>query len=302
MKLGLWIPPRYDLTRPISPNDPGDMDVRVVDLFLEYLDNNNVPYIKDLDFRKAYIKNHQVFINDFCLSHLDHLVWFGVIDRSTESYHLEILRSLMFSTTVHNSYDFYNTATDKYSAFSILHRYGIPVSELYLVSSDNLQMLEPLFKQSSFLLKPRRSSFGFGIVKVDNYEHFRDIAQYHRQGHYYLEKFYPNDLADWTGVTVFNNQVLYGFRKQRSKISGWKVYDHDQTGGGADYVKPNEEIEAIALEIGRLLGANYFGLDFIKTHEGYKVVDINCYPGIYYEFIQDLKIPAAEYFFGMLNL
>ncbi len=101
-------------------------------------------------------------------------------------------------------------------------------------------------------------------------------------------------------MTVFNGTVLYGFRKNNSKISGWKVYDKDSLGGDTVFVKPSHEIEAIAIKIGKILGANFFGLDFISTHEGYKVVDINCSPGIYYDFIQELNIPVADLFFKML--
>ena len=111
-----------------------------------------------------------------------------------------------------------------------------------------------------------------------------------------------SDMAEWTGITVINGKVIYGFRKNVGKVKGWKVYDKDSIGGDTIYVKPNPEIEAISLKIGEVLGANFYGLDFIKTAEGYKVVDINNGPGIYYDFIQDLNIPIAELFFKMLNL
>ena len=90
--------------------------------------------------------------------------------------------------------------------------------------------------------------------------------------------------------------------KKSTKISGWKVYDEDSIGGETVYVKPGHEIESIAIKIGEILGADYFGLDFIKTQDGYKVVDINCSPGLYYDFIQDLNIPIAELFFDMLPI
>jgi ribosomal protein S6--L-glutamate ligase len=300
LKVGLWIPSRQDLTQPITLNQPAHIDAKIYALFLEYLDQQGIDYFEDLDFRKAIIKNHQVFLGDFCLSELDHFVWIGMLDRSRDSYHLEVLRVLEMSVKVHHSFSFYHLATDKFLAFSALYPYGIPLPELYLVTSDNLHLLEPLFEENSFLLKPRRSSFGQGIVKLDSYEQFRDTAEYHLQKHYYLEKFYKNDLNEWTGVTVLNGTVLYGFRKKTSKIYDWKVYDKESTGGDTIYVKPTAEMEAIALRIGTILGGTCFGLDFIKTNEGYKVVDINCSPGIYYDFIIKLNIPVAELFFKML--
>lgn len=302
LKVGLWLPPRKDINASITMENPAHVDYRVYQLFCDYLDQKGVDYVENLDFRKALIKNHKVYIGDFCLSDLDHFVWMGMLDRSFDSYHLEVLRVLELTTKVHNSHSFYSVATDKFTAFSILHNHGLPVSELYLISKDNFHLMEALFEDSSFLLKPRRSSFGIGIVKIDDYALLRDIIGYSNEKDYYLEKFYPNDLRGWTGVTVFNGNILLGFQKKDSKLSGWKIYDEKSIGGETIYVKPNAEIEAISLKIGKILGANFFGLDFIKTAEGYKVVDINCSPGMYYDFVEEYNLPIAELFFKMLPI
>ena len=79
-----------------------------------------------------------------------------------------------------------------------------------------------------------------------------------------------------------------------------KVYDEESLGGETVYVKPDPEVEEISIKIGEILGGNCFGLDFIKTSEGYKVVDVNNSPGIYYDFIEELKLPISELFFKML--
>lgn len=302
IKIGIWVPPREDTTKTIDEKNPASIDARIHKLFIDYLEESGVTYFENLDFRKAYIKNNQVFIGSFCLNDLDHLLWFGDIDRSLGSYDLEVLRVLSLSVKMHNPFSFYIEATDKFSAFSILHSHGIPVSDLYLINQKNVGVLEPLFEKNSFLLKPRRSGWGLGIIKVDDFNNLRDIVEYHPKKNYYLEKFYPNNLSDWTGVSVVNGTIIYGFRKNMNKISGWKVYDENKTGGDVTYVKPNKEIETIALKIGKILGANFYGLDFIKTAEGYKVVDINCSPGIYYDLIQDLNVPIAELFFKSMNL
>lgn len=302
IKVGLWIPPREHLNHTIDEDNPANIDASICKLLYKQLDDSGIIYYDNLDFRKAIIKNHQVYINDFCMSELDHFIWMGDIDRHLNSYHLEVLRVLELSVKVHNSYSFYSIATDKFSAFSILHKYDIPVSDLFLVTQENVTFLEPYFEDNTFLLKPRRSGWGLGIVKVDRFDQLRDILEYHPKKNYYLEKFYPNDMADWTGVSVVNGTVLYGFRKKIEKISGWKVYDREKTGGKIDYVELSPELKSISLRIGEILGANFYGLDFIKTSEGYKVVDINCHPGIYNELIQERNIPIEELFFDMLKL
>jgi len=302
LKIGLWIPPRESLNQTMDEKNPANIDVAICKLFKQYLDEAEVTYYENLDFRNAVIKNHEVFLDGFCMSDLDHFIWMGDIDRHLGSYHLEVLRVLELSVKVHNSHSFYREATDKFSAFSILHKHGIPVSELLLVTQDNVKSLAHLFEKNAYLLKPRRSGWGLGIVKIDDFSHLRDVLEYHPKKCYYLEKFYPNDLKDWTGVSVVNGTVIFGFRKKSSKISGWKVYDREKTGGEITYVKPSEEIKKIALKIGEILGGNFYGLDFIKTSEGYKVVDINCHPGLYYELIEDLNVPIAELFFKMLPI
>ena len=201
-KIGLWLPPRENLTESITPENPAHIDLRIYRLFLDYLKTKNVKYFENLDFRKAFVADNEVYLEDFNLSELDYFVWMGMLDRSFDSYHLEVLRVLGFSTIVCNSYDFYNIATDKFSAFSLLHKYDVPVSELYLVNLESIENLQPLFNENTFLLKPRRSAFGQGIVKLESYSQLRDIAEFHGQKNYYVEKYYENDLSKWTGVTV----------------------------------------------------------------------------------------------------
>jgi len=302
MKLGLWLPPRENLNQPITPENPAHIDSRIYQLFLTYLSNKNVDFVENVDFRDAWVENNKVYNKDICISDLDHLVWMGMIDRSPESYHLEILQTLEMSLQLHHSYHFYSRATDKFTAFSELHKHGIPVSELYLINANNYDIFESLLQNSSYLLKPRRSHFGTGIIKIDSYEQLRDTIDYTKYKHYYLEKYYENDFGQWMGLTIVNGEVIYGFRKQDSLRTGWKIYDKDHKGGNTYYVAPDAEQIAIAKKIGKILQANCFGLDIIKTVEGYKVVDVNCSPGIYYDFIQDLKIDIATLFFKMLNI
>lgn len=42
-------------------------------LYNTSMNKNNVEYFENLDFRKAVIKNHQVFLDDLCLSELSRM-------------------------------------------------------------------------------------------------------------------------------------------------------------------------------------------------------------------------------------
>lgn len=299
-RIGLWLPPRTDLNKPISPENPAHIDARISAGFPEYLRAQGYMVYDNLDYRDAVIHGDRVWLGDFCLSDLDHFVWMGMIDRGPESYHLEVLRVLEMHVQVHNSWSFFHVATDKFSAFSYLHRHGLPVSDLYLLNPRNYGHMEALFEEGTWLLKPRRSHFGKGIVKVEDFDHFRDIIEYNLREHYYLERFHPNDMSQWTGLTVINGEVIYGFRKDPSLMGEWKVYDKNNVGGKVSHVVPDAEQITIAKKIAEVMQGNYFGLDLIKTADGYRVVDINNSPGIYHDFIESLNIPFTERFFSML--
>lgn len=300
--LGLWLPRRASLDDPMDPDHPAIIDTRICDYLYQYLDESGITYIDNLDFRKAIIKNNEVILGDVCLTDLDQFVWMGYLDRTMESYDLEVLGVMEREVKVHNSRTFYSVATDKFSALNKLYHHGIPTSEHFLVNLNNVDYLKPLFEHSSFLLKPRRSSFGLGIIKIDRFSQLRDIMEFHPKKSYHLEKFYPNDMEAWTGVTVINGVPLYGYRKKMEKISDWKVYDRGKSGGKINYVELSPELKKISAIVGEILEGNIYGLDFIKTEEGYKIVDVNCHPGIYYEFIKELNIPIAEIFFKMLDV
>lgn len=301
-KLGLWLPRRESLNAPMNAQNPAIIDARICDRLYQYLDKMGIEYLDNLDFRKAVIKNDEVFLGDICLTNLEQFVWMGYLDRDVESYDLEVLGVLERKVKVHNSRSFYNVGTDKFSSLNKLQYHGVPVSEHYLVNSDNVDYLQSLFEKQSFLLKPRRNSFGIGIIKIDDFAHLRGIMEYHPKRNYYLERFYPNDMSQWTGVTIINGNPLYGYRKKTEKILDWKVYDRKMSGGKINHVQLSAELEEISIKASQVLEANIVGLDFIKTEEGYKIVDVNCHPGIYYDFIEQLDLPIEEIFFQMLEI
>lgn len=301
---GLWLPPRTNLNQSISIGNPGIIDQRIYNDLLKYLSVQKIEFSQELDFRNAYIKNGYVYIGDICLSKFDIFIWFGVINRNPGSHDLETLRTLSLTTKIANSYEYMTLGSDKFRAFSLLHHHQIPVSDFLFVNQRNIHEVDLSHLGSSVLLKPRRGGFGIGIIKIDSPSQLRDIVDYlsnQKDESFYIEKYYENDMSQWIGLTVINGNILYGYRKKADKIADWKIYDRNQIGGGVDLVIPNDEQIKIAESVYKILKANFFGLDIIKSKDGYKVVDINYLPGLYYDFIQELKIDFPKIFFRMLH-
>jgi glutathione synthase/RimK-type ligase-like ATP-grasp enzyme len=134
------------------------------------------------------------------------------------------------------------------------------------------------------LVKPRLGNFGRGIIKVSDFETLRDIAGYlkmeHKQKSIFIERFYENDMSQWISTTIIGGKIVYGYRKESKKFAGWKVYDINTKGGDAYYVDPSP-VKIIAEKAAKILDQSIVGFDFIKTSEGYKIVDENNFPGFY---------------------
>jgi len=294
-----------DLGASVTLACPGKIDHRIHADLMAWLRTRAAHVVEDLDFRQAVVRDGRVYLDDRCLSDLDAFVWFGEIDRRPGSHHLEILRTLEMCTRVINSHAYVSVGLDKFRAFSRLHLHGVPVSEFALVDADNIEQVDLSAIGPSVLLKPRRGGFGKGIVKIDSADLLRDVVDYIAGTggqSVYLERFYENDMSRWTGLTVIDGEVLYGYRKRAEKIAGFKPYDRHRIGGGVDRVPVDAEHARIARSIYDILKPDFFGLDIIATPDGDRVVDINCFPGLYADFLTELDCHLPPRFFGMLDL
>jgi len=112
-----------------------------------------------------------------------------------------------------------------------------------------------------------------------------------------LEKYEKNDLSEWTSTTVIGNKVLFGYKKNITNKSGWKIYDPDKKDGKGEYstcVIPNAEITKLALKAAKVIGKDIIGFDFIYTDDGYKVIDENGRPGIYRTCLDQFNISIVD--------
>ncbi|MFH1390985.1 MAG: ATP-grasp domain-containing protein [Candidatus Diapherotrites archaeon] len=295
-KIGLWIPSRKNYSS-VSIEQPGYFIQNFKEDIMKILKNQkNVEIIEDLDFRKAVVKNSDVFLRDFCFSELDVFFWLGEIDRSPTSYHIEILETIAKKTKVINNPSALKIGLDKYLSQLTLKQNNIPVPEFMLASPDNLEEIRKQVEKKTFIIKPRFGSFGSGIMKIADYQNLVDIVDYSEQKSHFLEEFIEFDFENWIGINVIGGKIIYGYGKEKSKISGWKVFDRERKGGKMILKKPSKEQEKIALQVAKATGLDFFGVDIIKSKQGQNyAIDVNTFPGLYPEMFAEAKVNGAEH-------
>jgi len=242
-----------------------------------------IKFLGNVDFKKIKLIGHNFFCNGINLRNTDLFFWYAP---GMKKY-LNELKALSKTVKVIKSPKSFIVAADKLLAHSLLKRGGLPVAEFALVAYDNLAGMQKLIKKwKTILVKPQRGSFGRGIIKISDFETFRDIAGYlkmeHKQNQIFVERFYENDTSKWISTTIINGEVAYGYRKKKEKFAGWKVYDIKAKGGDAYYVDP-APVKKLAEKAAKILDKSIVGFDFIKTKWGYKLVDENNFPGFYPE-------------------
>ncbi|WOI62002.1 ATP-grasp domain-containing protein [Streptomyces fradiae] len=257
-------------------------------------DLTDVEFVHDLDFRRSFVRDGRVYCGEFCLDDLDLYLWHAEVPRDPDAYALEALRTLATAVPVVPDPARFTTGLDKYRAHLRLSRAGVPVPDTILVDRRDTAAAAPVIAEwGRALLKPRRGSFGHGILLVEDYATLRDLADY--LGHtlagatestFLLERFYPNDPADWVGTTFVNGALMYGYRKRghrftRLSADAVKVYDPDSVGGDVDGCEVPPEHARIAGRAQRALGLPLVGFDLILYEGRPLIVDENTFPGLY---------------------
>lgn len=301
-KIGLWLLSRKNFS-PVSVEKPGMWIRSFRDDFVKKLKKEKgFEVIENLDFRKAIVKNGEVFLKGFCFSDLDLFFWFGEIERQLDSYHIEILEAISDSTVVVNHPRALKIGLDKFYSQLQLKKSGVTVPDFFMISKNNLEEVRKEIEGRKFILKPRLGSCGLGIMKVSSYQSLVDIIDYSNEQKHFLEEFIEYDLNDWIGINVVNQKVIYSYGKQSSMISGWKVFDRERRGGKMILKKPSKEQEQIALKVGKVTGLDVFGVDIIKSRNGKNfVIDVNTFPGLYPEMFRAAGIDGAKVFIDLIK-
>ncbi len=312
-KLALYLPEKD----PEKPRDhitnPGILNAKWKERVTERIKEEYKRWeiTEDINFRDFTIVNNKIFHKDKPFN-ADSYAWYSHLDISKDSYDLYALKHLARSCiTIKNPFG-EEIGLDKYLAHEVLRAHNLKVADFSFISSRNTEFAQGLIKKwKRLVIKPRLGNYGVGVLMIKEYPTIRDVFGVLKESMGKLEvpllveKFYPNDIKHWTSVVVFGNKVVYGYRKKIHKFSeGWKVFDDNKIQGNpatVDYVNPPNELKKISIKAATIIEADIIGFDFIKTKQGYKIIDENTKPGLYENCFKEAGINIEDAFINVLK-
>jgi len=149
------------------------------------------------------------------------------------------------------------TANDKYQTYELLKENDLPYIETYL---------EP--KSFPCIMKSVSGHGGQEVFFVKIVEEVNQIKSEHPNLKFIFQEFLENN-GD-VRIYVLNKKVIVSI-KRKSQVDYRNNYS---LGGEVTPFEPSQEMVESAIKVATLLKADFIGVDFLLTKEGYKIIEI----------------------------
>lgn len=187
-----------------------------------------------------------------------------------------------------------------------LGAYGLGI--LKISNEKELFTLQEIFSkiQHDCLLDSKKIIQKLGKNEIFEANQLYNLISYetsfHKGASIFGEIKYSFELKDWLGVTIIGKKAIYGYRKRRNMlIDGWRVSDPKMVGGHVDFSPLPGDVKEKAEKAAKALGIDIVGFDFIKSDGEWKIIDENCYPGLYIHCFKEAGTTLEDSFYRMLK-
>ena len=164
---------------------------------------------------------------------------------------------------------------DKLYTSSLLEMHGIPTPRTVVTERFD-EAMAAFEKLGDVIVKPLFGSGGRGMVRVSDWEVAYRTFRALEMGRYvyYLQEFVPHGDHDIRALVVGSHVVAAMARRS----AGWR--HNVARGARAEPYHLDAEAEKLCLQAMALLGADYAGVDLLRTTDGrYVVIEVNSIPG-----------------------
>jgi RimK family alpha-L-glutamate ligase len=164
---------------------------------------------------------------------------------------------------------------DKYYTLSLLQQAGIRVPETRVTEDGSQAMESFLALGGDVVIKPLFGSRGVGMVRVTDMETAGRVFRALQLGGYvyYLQRFLPHHDRDLR-VLVVGEECLAAMERVGDS---WKT--NISSGARPVPVELTAEVRDVCLKASRTLGADYCGVDLLRTESGELfVLEVNSMP------------------------
>ena len=149
------------------------------------------------------------------------------------------------------------TANDKYLTYEFLKENSLPYIETYLEA-----------KSFPCIMKSVSGHGGQEVFLVKDLEQVNQIKSEHLNFQFIYQDFLEND-GD-VRIYVLNKKVIVSIRRKSQK----DYRNNYSLGGEVELYEPSKDMVDAAVKIATLLEADFIGVDFLLTKEGYKIIEL----------------------------
>ncbi|MEN6434884.1 MAG: RimK family alpha-L-glutamate ligase [Anaerolineaceae bacterium] len=227
----------------------------------------NVIFVDPIHLFASLGRNNSVNVEDTLLSECDFVLVREIPGGSLEQviFRMDALHHLENNgTCIINSPYAIEKMVDKYYTLSLLQNAGLPVPDTCVCEnfSQAVKAYEAL--GGDVVVKPLFGSRGVGIVRVtDGETAWRVFKALQLSSYvYYLQRFIAHNNRDLR-VMVVGQQCIAAMERV---ASDWKT--NIAVGGIPQRVDIDLEVQALCLKATSVLGADYCGLDLVRSESG----------------------------------
>jgi len=191
---------------------------------------------------------------------------------------IDVIRHLeLTGTLVVNPVESMIRARDKYHSLMILNKAGIPIPKTFVLE-DCMTVPKIVESWGRTVIKPIIGSMGFGVTSTESpdiaYNIARTLLQLKQP--IYLQKYVEKPKRDIRAFVIGDELIAAYYRVQTSPTS-WKT-NVAQGAKPIPILKPDKELEEIAIKSAKTLNLYYAGVDIAEAPDGYKVFEVNASP------------------------
>ncbi len=188
---------------------------------------------------------------------------------------LEILENS--GVYVQSTAEAFQVCSHKFYTVKLAGAIGIPVPDSSITITP--EVATRIVKRTGFpaVVKLLSGFGGKGVMLINSEEEFKPILETIRVFDEFIstQEFLPAESTDYRALVI--GKEVIGIR--RKGVEGeWRA--NVSTGGCAEFVELGEDIDQMALSAAEILGADICSVDFLKTKDGPKLVEINFTPGM----------------------
>lgn len=184
-----------------------------------------------------------------------------------------------------NQYPATMKVRDKVLTDTILLQAGIPAPKTFI--TDSIENLRPIVREMPVVVKPYRGRRGMGIEICMDETQFNDLVK-RRAG----QEASSDDDGGEDG-TALGDRLIYAQQYQEHEPFDYKAYAIGDYVHAIKRIFPaktkeeklgipvgdDPELVELVRKCGKTFGLELYGVDLVKTPNGYSVIEVNCFPG-----------------------